>query len=391
MPPGVVTNYCYDDEGHVLTVTRNAGQTGAVRYDYTYDPAFPDKVASVTPKNPTTNVARPLLAGLALRVPPSGLDAPRRPEEGLPRRLGRHDGGLRQRVRVRRPGARHAPDDGRWRADRLRLRRFGQPPDGHRPRGLRRPPRHHLRARRPRPRHRRHRPARKGDALHLRRPRPGADRHAPADRRPDLHHHLQLRPLRRPAGLLYTEITDPNGRLTRLGYDVDGRLRRSVDAAGGATVYAYSGRLLTTITDPNGNVTTYGYDAAKRLASTSFPDGGQETYTYWNDGLLKTKTDRRGTTVTYAYDAFKRLETKSLLHRRLGHLHLRGPEAPHRRRHHRHPRRDPHLRLRPPLPSRQRHAGRPRHGGLHLHRRRPRRDPDAPGRRHLHLGLPRRR
>jgi len=112
-------------------------------------------------------------------------------------------------------------------------------------------------------------------------------------------------------GLVYTHITDPNGRVTKLGYDEHGRLIRSVDASNQATVYGYTRSLLTSITDANGNVTSYLYDALKRLAKTTFPDQREETYTYWPDGLLKTKTDRKGQTVTYTYDAHKRLVNKS--------------------------------------------------------------------------------
>ena len=68
-----------------------------------------------------------------------------------------------------------------------------------------------------------------------------------------------------------------------------GRLRKSLDAAGGTTLYAYTNDLLTSITDPNGNVTSYQYDALKRLQKTVFPDGATETYTYYADGLLQTK------------------------------------------------------------------------------------------------------
>ncbi|HYN40716.1 MAG TPA: DUF6531 domain-containing protein, partial [Thermoanaerobaculia bacterium] len=308
---GVLTTYTYDGEGHVLTVTRNASQTGAVRYDYAYDPAFPDKVASVTPKNPTTNVLDTAWQGWRYEYHPAGSTRP---------------GGLKKVYRVASDGTTadsvsEYEYDGQGRVRRQTTAGGAQTDydyDG------------------------------SGNLQTVTGPAGSGARpvttyqHDALGRVTDVTDplgkvtHYTYDPLGRvltvslpptggrtftttysydhvdvPAGLLYTEITDPNGRLTRLGYDVDGRLRRSVDAAGGATLYGYTGRLLTAITDPNGNVTNYGYDAAKRLASTSFPDGGQETYTYWNDGLLKTKTDRRGTTVTYAYDAFKRLKTKS--------------------------------------------------------------------------------
>ena len=55
---GVATGYTYDAAGHVLTVTRS-GAGASVEHDYAYDPNFPDKVVSVTPKNPSTHVPDP--------------------------------------------------------------------------------------------------------------------------------------------------------------------------------------------------------------------------------------------------------------------------------------------------------------------------------------------
>ena len=56
---GVRTTYTYDANGRVATVTRDATGTSPVRFEYAYDPAFPDKVTSVTPKNPATNAFDP--------------------------------------------------------------------------------------------------------------------------------------------------------------------------------------------------------------------------------------------------------------------------------------------------------------------------------------------
>ena len=112
-------------------------------------------------------------------------------------------------------------------------------------------------------------------------------------------------------GLTFTNITDPNGKLTKLGYDQYGRLIRSVDANNKLTAYGYTTNLLTSITDANNNVTSYSYDTLKRLTKTTFPDTLYESYTYWGDGLLKTKTDRKNQTITYAYDNQKRLHTKT--------------------------------------------------------------------------------
>jgi RHS repeat-associated protein len=111
-------------------------------------------------------------------------------------------------------------------------------------------------------------------------------------------------------GLLFTNVTDPNGRVTKQGYDQFGRLGQSIDALNALTAYAYSHGHLASITDANGNLTSYAYDVLGRLSSTNFPDGAQETYTYWADSLLKTKTDRKSQTITYNYDHLKRLTSK---------------------------------------------------------------------------------
>lgn len=111
------------------------------------------------------------------------------------------------------------------------------------------------------------------------------------------------------SGLTFTHVTDPNGALTKQGYDQLGRLRKSIDALGNATTYNYTGNRLTSVTDANNNVTSYEYFKG-RLAATVFPDGSRETYTYYNDNQLKTKTDRKNQTITYEYDYAKRLSKK---------------------------------------------------------------------------------
>ncbi len=111
-------------------------------------------------------------------------------------------------------------------------------------------------------------------------------------------------------GLLFTYVTDPNAKVTKQGHDQFGQLVKSIDAAGKVTTYGYDKGLLKTIADANDNVTTYGYDAGRRLRSTTFPDGQIERYDYWGHGLLKLKTDRKNQTITYNYDGHKRLQSK---------------------------------------------------------------------------------
>src|SRR5712691_3960479 len=107
--------------------------------------------------------------------------------------------------------------------------------------------------------------------------------------------------------ILYSETRDPNGRLTRQGFDGLGHLVRTVDALGNATTFTYLHNVLASITDANLNVTTYIYDSRRRLAKTTFPDGRFETYTYLSDDRLASKTDRKATTFDYAYDPFGRV------------------------------------------------------------------------------------
>jgi len=113
------------------------------------------------------------------------------------------------------------------------------------------------------------------------------------------------------SGLLFTNVTDPNGILTKQGYDAFGQLNRAVDGLGNTTTYVYTKGLLTSITDANGNVTSYTYDGGHRLIQTTFPDGATETYEYTNDGLVNLRRDRRYVTQHYYYDNLKRLTQKS--------------------------------------------------------------------------------
>jgi RHS repeat-associated protein len=113
------------------------------------------------------------------------------------------------------------------------------------------------------------------------------------------------------SGLLFTHVTDPNGQVSKQGYDQFGRLVKALDALGNATLYGYANGFLSTVTDANGNVTSYSYDLLRRLSQTTFPDGASESYEYSPDGLLARKFNRGGQTVTYTYDRLKRLNEAS--------------------------------------------------------------------------------
>lgn len=112
-------------------------------------------------------------------------------------------------------------------------------------------------------------------------------------------------------GLVFTHQTDPNGKLTKQGYDQYGQLVKSIDATNNSTNFAYNKGLLSSITDANGNITGYSYNALRRLTTTTFPDATTESYVYYVDGLLNTRTDRKLQTITYSYDRLKRLTNKA--------------------------------------------------------------------------------
>ena len=110
-------------------------------------------------------------------------------------------------------------------------------------------------------------------------------------------------------GLVFTNQTDPNGKITKQGYDQFGQLVQSIDALNNTTTFAYTKGLLTSITDANNNVTSYEYlsTAAEWLNQTNFPDGTYETYYYYADGMLKYEHQRTAVeSVSHMlYDAFQ--------------------------------------------------------------------------------------
>ena len=110
--------------------------------------------------------------------------------------------------------------------------------------------------------------------------------------------------------LVFAERSDINGRLVKLGQDAFGRLGQKIDEGGNITSFAFAQGMLASITDAHGHQTLYQYDSLRRLASTTFPDGAIESYTYTPDGLLETKTDREGQTITYTYDSLRRLASR---------------------------------------------------------------------------------
>ena len=312
---GIRTNYTYDSQGHVLTVARDVTHNGP-RTDYTYDTNFPDKVATVTVKNPSTNQVDPNWQSWrydyyqTTDAAPGALHHVYRVEndgttlDTVATYTYDSHGRITQQITatgattdytydtqgnlatVTGPanndlGTRPATTYG---YDALGRVTSVTDPLGHETTATYDP---------------------LGRVLTVALPPP-----------------TQNSPLvftttytydnwDAASGLVFTTVTDPNGHVNRQGYDQLGRLVKSIDALGNSTTYVYTRDLLTSITDANNNVTSYAYDALKRLATTTFPDNASESYTYWNDGLLHTRTDRKGQTITYAYDAIKRLASKT--------------------------------------------------------------------------------
>lgn len=314
---GVKSYYTYDSAGNLTSVTKDYQGTTAVRYDYTYDPNFPGKVTSITPKNPSTGAVNPDWQAWQYDYYQSGSTAPgalhhvyRVDSDGVTlETLATYEydalGGVTRQTTA--SGAQtdyvydsqgnlstvtgSANNDGGTRP----VKTYSNYDNAGRPRSVTDP---------------------NGktttytyDALGrvltvtLPPPSPGSLLNFTTTYSYDN--------FDSGTGLVFTNITDPNGKLTRLGYDQFGRLVKSIDAAGNTTTYAYTKDVLTSITDANNNATSYQYDTLKRLIKTTFPDSAFESYAYTADSLLRTKTDRKGQVLTYAYDAFKRLKTKT--------------------------------------------------------------------------------
>jgi RHS repeat-associated protein len=310
---GVTTSYTYDASGHVLTVTRS-GAAASIDHEYVYDLAFPDKVASVTPKNPSTGLFDPNWQGWRYDYWAAGNPAPgaiktvqRVKDDGITTQtVSSFEYDAHGRITKQSSATGATTDyvyDGSGNLSTVTVPANSD--SGPRPAtsysshdAVGRP----LNVLDPNGKSTSYTYDPLGRVLTVTLPSVAGKTFTTT---------YSYDNFDSGTGLVFTHILDPNGKLTKLGYDEQGRLRKSIDAASDETLYGYTNDVLTSITDPNGNVTAYHYDALKRLDRTTFPDGATESYTYYADGLLQSKTDRKGQTISNEYDAFKRLKTKT--------------------------------------------------------------------------------
>lgn len=96
---------------------------------------------------------------------------------------------------------------------------------------------------------------------------------------------------------------DRLGRLWTYTHDADRRLTEIADPLGHQTLLGYNGiNELTSLTDPNGNVTTWAYDVEGRLTTKEYADSSAANYTYENTtSRLKSVLDALGQTKQYGY------------------------------------------------------------------------------------------
>lgn len=107
------------------------------------------------------------------------------------------------------------------------------------------------------------------------------------------------------------KVTDANGTVTKLEYDLKGQLlRQTIDPTGLnlITAYTYDGRGKTlTVTDANGTVSRYRYDSLGRRISETVAGTLMRQYQYdGNDHAVNVK-DANGNQTRYVYDANDRL------------------------------------------------------------------------------------
>jgi RHS repeat-associated protein len=315
---GVKTSYTYDGRGNVLTVTRDYQGPSAVRFDYGYDPAFPDNVTSIIPKNPATGQQDFDWQAWRYDYYQAGSPSPgslfhvyRGKSDGTEQTVSTYEYDVQGRV-TRATSATSGVTDYEYDAagNLFRVTVPANNDAGTRPvttygyDSLGRvtsvtDPLTHV-------------TTYTYDNLDrvltatLPKPSPGSPLTFVTTYTYDNWD--------APSSLLFTHVTDPNGKVTRQGYDRYGRLVQNFDALNNLTTYTYSGGLLTSIRDAHNNVTGYRYDGRRRLQAVDHPFGGTDFYAYYSDDQLRTRT-LRTTATEYEYDRHKRVTKTTLIDR----------------------------------------------------------------------------
>ena len=315
---GVKTFYTYDARGNVTSVTRDYQGPTAVRFDYSYDSSFPDNVTSIVPKNPATGLqdfdwqawqydyyqagsASPGSLFHVNRVKSDGseetsttytYDAQGRVTQVLSATGAATDYEYDAQGNLYRVTAPSNNDAGTRPVTTYGYDSLGRVTSATDPLG--------------------HATTYTYDdldrVLTVTQPRPSPA--SPLDFVTTYTYDVWDAP----SGLLFTNVTDPNGKVTRQGYDQYGRLVQSIDASNNVTIYTYAHGLLTSIRDANNNVTQYRYDGRRRLLSADQPNGAGDSYSYYADGMVRTRNPRYNA-ISYEYDRHKRVTKVTLIDR----------------------------------------------------------------------------
>ncbi len=113
-------------------------------------------------------------------------------------------------------------------------------------------------------------------------------------------------------GNLDNEV-DPNTASTTHSQDALNRLTQTVDALSNTISYGYDDHdNLTSVTAGNNALTSYVYDDLDNLTQEVSPDRGTTTYTHDDAGNVVTMLDARGRLTTYDYDELNRLTLETL-------------------------------------------------------------------------------
>lgn len=109
-----------------------------------------------------------------------------------------------------------------------------------------------------------------------------------------------------------TSVTDPNGHVWTLAYDLYGNRTKIADPLGNATTSAFDkiGRLTAT-TAPRGGTTTYAYNLLGDLVNTTTPIGAITAHSYDANGNRIKTVDPTGNVTTNTYDAADELTSST--------------------------------------------------------------------------------